>query len=247
MRATAGPSATFRSFAPLLIALAAIGVIAIAGITQRSLFGTPFADRFYGFFLDRYPLFVFAVVYGAARIIAAAFEPGWRWPRLATAPLGATAFLTICFYPTFGGFVLRPGFFVGSIGFLNGIPMPGAFVLGAAASALIYGFALGGGVVLARLAKPVFSLRALRSGLFRFGAVWFGAVIIAGPRAIGIDAAGGWPARPLLFDVALLSVAIVVAALLPHVILVSRTTSASCDARNVRKTSEASSGAPYRS
>jgi len=192
-----------------------VALVGVTGLDQRDLFGTPLEDRFYGFFLDRYPLFAFAIVYGVARILAAACEPPWRWGRVVTAPLGAAVFLPFCLHPTFGGLVLRPGYMTGTVAFLNGMPVPAAFVLGTAASALVYGLALGLAVMLARLERPRFSWRALGGGALAFLALWLGAVVIAAPWALGWPVTGGWPARVLTLDATLMSLAAVAVALLP--------------------------------
>ncbi|CAA9313697.1 MAG: FIG00800068: hypothetical protein [uncultured Microvirga sp.] len=210
-----GRRALVRALTPLIVSLLSIVIVAATGLTTRSLFGTPLEDRFYGFFLDRYPLFLFAVCYGAAVIIAAAFEPGWRWGRMIAAPLGAAMFLALCLHPTFGGLVLRSGYMIGTVAFLSGVPTPAAVAAGAAASALVYGLALGLGVMLARLKRPRLAWGSLGRSIAAVLALWLGAVILAAPWALGMPSSG-WPARALTLEATLIGVAIVAMALLPH-------------------------------
>lgn len=216
MRVGEGGMERVRCFAPYVAALAGFALIAAGGRTQRQLSGSFLEDRLYGFFFDRYPLFAFAIVYGAVAIIAAAFEPGRRWVRLVTAPLGVALFLAACLYPTFGGLVLRPGFMAASGAFLANVPLPAAWVLGATVAAFVYGFALSLALMLARLARPALGWSAVRAGLLRFVAIWFGALVIGAPRALGLDPLQGWPARPLSVGAALSGFTLVAVALLPH-------------------------------
>lgn len=209
----------FWRAAPLLLALACIALAALAGLTQRSLFGTPLEPYAYGFFLDRYPLFAFAIVYGAARIGLAAVEPGpRRWPRFVGVPLGLALFLAACLHPTFGGLVIRPGYMAGSMAFVRNTPLPAAFALGALASALAYGLALGGGSALARWRLAI-GWRPLGRGLLGLAALWWAALVLAAPRALGMDATAGWPAAAFAASAALTAAALVVLALLPHALL----------------------------
>jgi hypothetical protein len=208
-----------RRTAPLLLALAAVLLVAVAGLTQRSLYGTPLEPYAYSFFLDGYPLFAFAIVYGAARIGLAAFEPGFRrWPRLLGAPLGLALFLVACLHPTFGGLVIRPGYMAGSVAFLRNVPLPAAFALGAFASASVFGAALGIGTALARW-RASLGWRPLGRALLSLGALGWAALVLASPRALGIDATEGWPAVPLSAAAALEAGAFVALALGPHALL----------------------------
>ena len=208
-----------RRTAPLLLALAAVLLVAVAGLTQRSLYGTPLEPYAYGFFLDCYPLFAFAIVYGAARIGLATFEPGFRrWPRLLGAPLGLALFLVACLHPTFGGLVIRPGYMAGSVAFLRNVPLPAAFALGAFASASVFGAALGIGTALARW-RASLGWRPLGRALLSLGALGWAALVLASPRALGIDATEGWPAVPLSAAAALEAGAFVALALGPHALL----------------------------
>lgn len=212
-------STALRRAAPLLLALAAVLIVALAGLTQRGLYGTPLEPYAYGFFLDRYPLFAFAIVYGFARVILAAFAPGpRRWPRLAGAALGLVLFLAACLHPTFGGLVIRPGYMAGSVAFLRNVPLPVAFALGAFASAAAFGLVLGLGTALARW-RIRLGWRPLGRALLAFAAIWWAALVLAAPRALGIDPAEGWPAAPLSGAAALKTAALVALALAPHALL----------------------------
>lgn len=217
-----GWGSSLRTWAPLIAALGAVGLVSATGLTQRSLYGTPLEDRFFGFFLDRYPLFLFAVVYGVARTLVTALEPPRHWGRIITGPLGVAVFLAFCLHPTFGGLVLRPGYMTGTVAFLNGIPTPLAIAAGSAASALVFGLSLGLAVMLARLRRPVPGWRALGRSAAVILALWLGAVILAMPWALGVPVARGWPAQPLSGEAALLTLAVVALALLPHALLTGR-------------------------
>ncbi len=108
------------------------------------------AARFYGFFLDRYPLYAFALVYGLARLLTAMLAPGPSGVprRLVGGLIGLALLLAASLHPTFGGMVLRTGFDVGAIAFMNATPMPLAYALGTAGAALAFGLPVGLGVVL---------------------------------------------------------------------------------------------------
>jgi hypothetical protein len=208
-----------RAFAPLLAAAAAVLLAALTGFDRRSLSGTVFEDHFYGFFADRYPLFLFAIVYGVAFILAAAAESKpRRWIGLLFAPAAAGGFLLVCFYPTFGGYVLRPGFIVGGVAFLRGAPLWAAYFAGTAAAALVFALALGTASALVRRRFPL-GRRSLVAALLNFLALWLGAALLAAPRALGLSVAGRWPALPLDWMQAAATLALVGLALLPHALL----------------------------
>lgn len=213
-------SAVRRAAIPFAAALLGIGALTLSGATARDLRGTPLEDWAYGFFLDRYPLFFFAALYGAARIVVGAFEPGAsaRWWRLVSVPAGLILFLAFCFHPTFGGLVLRAGFSAGAQAFLTNNAMTTAYAAGAGAAALTFGLALASGLALARL-KVRFSRRALPAVLARVLAIWFGAAMLGLPRLLGWEAGAAWPQRPLAGLGALVTAAIVALALLPHAAL----------------------------
>lgn len=212
-----------RAAFPLLSALLAVGAVFAAGLTQRSLLGTALEDIFYGFFLDRYPLFLFAVVYGVARILIGAVLRPWGrlWLRGVGAPLGLLLFLAACLYPTFGGLALRAGFMAGGMAFINNLPMIVAYGLGAGTAALAFGLALGLARILAR-ARLSPSWRALGRSLLSFLAIWFGALVLGAPRALSLEVAQGWPGGPLSPGAALAISALVALALLPHAMLAAR-------------------------
>ncbi len=204
---------------PAALAVGAVLLTSAAGLAQRSFVGTALEDRFYGFFFDRYPLFAFAVVYGAARMAAVALEPGpRRAPRLAVGAVGLGLFVLACFHPTFGGLVLRPAFMTGGMGFLTGQTNAAAFLMGAGAAAFAYGAALGAGVALARL-RPRIGWRPLAWGLAGFLALWWGALVLGSPRALGLDWLGAWPRLPLAGSGTLAAAGLVGLAVLPHAAL----------------------------
>ncbi len=209
----------------LLAPLAAILLASLAGLTQRALLGTPLEAYAFGFFLDRYPLFALAVVYGLARLLTVAVaEPGrLRLLRFLTAPLACAALLAVSLHPTFGGFVIRAGFFSGGMSFLQGQTVAGGYALGTAMAALVFGLVLGLGVALVRL-RVAFGRRALLRGVLAYLALWWAALVIAAPRALGLTVAGDWPALPLDARGALVATGLALLALAPHALLVSRRT-----------------------
>ncbi|HEX2556519.1 MAG TPA: hypothetical protein VHL98_22705 [Microvirga sp.] len=205
---------------PLLVAALTPLLVSAAGFTERSLIGTALEEQFYGYFFRTDPLFLFAVVYGVLRILAAAVaEPGGpRALRSFTAPLAAALFLAACLYPTFGGFVLRPGFMTGSMSFLTGRSGLAAALLGAGAAGLVYGLALGLCSALARL-RAAFRWRAFGRAAAGFLALWLGAAILLLAPRFGIDAAGLWPAAPLPLARAATAAGLVALALAPHALV----------------------------
>jgi hypothetical protein len=205
---------------PLLAASLSPLLVAAAGFTERSLIGTALEEHFYGFFFRSYPLFLFAVVYGSARIaVAAVTAPGTRrLLRSFTAPLALALFLLACLYPTFGGFVLRPGYMTGGMSFVRGQSGAAASILGAGAAALVYGLALGLCTALATLRlRPRW--RALLGALASFLALWLGAAVLLLPGRFGFDITGPWPAAPLTLPLAWKAAGLVALALAPHAIL----------------------------
>ena len=208
---------------PLALAVAASLLAALAGLTQRSLIGTPLEPHAFGFFLDRYPLFALAIIYGLARLLSVALgEPGrLPWARLATAPLAMAALLAVCLFPTFGGFVIRAGFFSGGMSFLQGQSVAGGYLLGTAMAALVYGLVLGLGVMLVRLSVTLTKRAAFRA-LLAYLALWWGALVIAAPRALGLEPFGDWPALPLSGAAALAMAGLALVAFAPHALLSRR-------------------------
>ena len=213
--------------APLAAALLALAAVYATGFDQRAAMPPDVANRFYGFFLDRYPLFAFALVYGLARLPAAALAPGDASVvrRMIGLILGLGLVLGVSLHPTFGGLVLRAGFAMGGGTFLNGAPMAAAYAIGAAAAAGVFGLAMGLGTLLVgRPERPAASSRmrtlgvALLSVLAAFLALWFGAALIGLARDAGF---GPWPRRPLDARDALIAAGLITAAALPHVGLVA--------------------------
>ena len=205
------------------IAIAVPLITALAGLTQRSLVGTPLEPYAFGFFLDRFPLFTLAIVYGLARLVTVALaEPGrFRLARFVTLPLAVVALLAACLLPTFGGLVIRAGFFSGGMSYLQGQTLAGGYLLGTAMAALVYGLVLGLGVVLIRLSVTRTKRGVLRA-LLAYLALWWGALVIAAPRALGLDPFHGWPALPLPGRGALLMAGLSLIALAPHALVARR-------------------------
>lgn len=214
------------SAAPLAAALLALALVAATGFDQRVALPPRIEPAFYGFFLDRYPLFAFALVYALARILAVAAGPGRAGPvrRILGASVGLALVLGLGLYPTFGGAVLRSGFAAGGIAFLNQSPMWLAYALGAAAAAASYSTALGLGVVLTnRPRRPKAGwARSLAAGALRlalgFCALWFALGVLGLAREAGI---GPWPRRALTIPEFGISAALLILAWLPHSVLVT--------------------------
>lgn len=208
------------AYIPATCAVLAVFLCAAAGVTQRSLFGTPFEDTLHGFFFRSYPLFLFVIVYGLARIlVAAAAERGPGMPvRIVATALAVALFFVACFYPTFGGYVLRPGFAAGAMGFLRGQSGTAALALGTGASAAVFALVLGLCTALARARLPTGRRVAVR-GLAGALALWAGALILQAPERFGLALHGDFPLRPLGSDQALATAALVALAALPHTLL----------------------------
>jgi hypothetical protein len=213
--------------APLLAALTALFAVFLTGFDQRSAMPPDVAARFYGFFLDRYPLFAFALVYGLVRILAVMLAPGSASPvrRLVGGGLGLALVLGLSLHPTFGGFVLRAGFATGSGAFLNGTPMALAYAMGAGAAAGLFGLAMGLGARLAGRSGPARAGsrrrragQALLGALMGFLALWFAAAMIGLARDAGF---GPWPRRPLDARDLVIAALLLTGAALPHVALVA--------------------------
>ncbi|MGY2051938.1 hypothetical protein [Methylobacterium sp. JK268] len=203
-----------KAVLPLAAALAAVALAFATGLSQARLEAAGYGAWFYGFFLDLFPLYPFAIVYGIARILAVTGEAMDRPAalRLLGAILGIGLLLALSLYPTFGGAVLRAGFMVGGMSFLNGVPLPAARALGALAAMLPFGAALGlAGLVGGRKGSRGRWLR----GLVRAAALWWALAILGLARALGLV---GWPQRPLDGREALLAAGLVAAAFLPHLL-----------------------------
>jgi hypothetical protein len=182
---------------PLLAALAAVALVAATGFTERSFFGTALEDWFYGFFFRSYPLFLFALVYGAAWIVAAAAAPGARRGlRAFSTPVAVILLLASGLYPTFGGAILRSGFILGGMTFVRGGPAVAALALGSLAAAAAFGVALAIASLLARLSLRISPL-VFFALLLRLAALWAGALLVLLSASAGFDAVGSWPVGPL--------------------------------------------------
>jgi hypothetical protein len=214
-------SAAIRAFGPVAVAVLAVGLAWLTGFSQRMVLPAVVETRFYGFFLDRYPLFAAAIVYGFARLLLGTARAGSAGParRLIGGGVAVILLAAACLYPTFGGLVLRAGFATGGMAFLTGQSMPVAYGLGAASAALLFGLALGLGGLL--VTGPVHGKarwgRRLRAGAGRMTArtlaLWFALAVLGLATAAGL---GIWPRRPLTGAEAGLAAALVLLAFLPH-------------------------------
>lgn len=221
------PAAWTLAAAPLAAALAILVAVFLTGFDGRSAMPPDVAAHFYGFFLDRYPLFAFALVYGLARILAVALAPGRAsvLRRLIGAGAGLALVLGASLHPTFGGLVLRAGFGTGSGAFLNDTPMVLAYTFGAGAAAAVFTFAVEFGVFLTgRPGLPAAGGRGRRTGrlllewIAAFVALWFAAAVIGLARDAGF---GPWPRRPLDARDLAVAAALLTLAALPHGLLVA--------------------------
>ncbi|WP_245259552.1 hypothetical protein [Methylobacterium sp. 10] len=195
----------------------------MTGLSQASALPPEIAARFYGFFLQQYPLFTFALIYALARIVSmAATSIASRLRRVAGVLVGAALLLALSLYPTFGGLVLRAGFATGGMTFLTYQPMSAAYAIGAAASAFVFGSALAvSAILIGNRASTASWGRRLATGLFRGGtgflALWFAFAVIGQAHTAGF---GPWPRRDLSAGETGVGVSLVLAAFLPHAILV---------------------------
>lgn len=204
---------------PLAAALLGILAVAVTGFDQRSPLPPGLSAYFYGFFLDRYPLFTAAIFYGLARLIAAATAPGpsGALRRASGLAIGAGLILGLSLYPTFGGLVLRGGFGTGSMAFLNHQPMVVAYALGSAVAAIVFGTAMGLGILaIGGRARSGMARRTIALVL-GFAALWFASAVIGLAREAGI---GLWPWRALDGHGALVAAGLILVAFIPHALLV---------------------------
>lgn len=221
-----GVSAILVAGAPLVAALAALLATYLTGFDQNANLPVELESRFYGFFLDRYPLYAFAIVYGVTRVLAAALAPGPASVprRIFGGLLGTVLVLGLSLHPTFGGVVLRGTFMTGGVAFLNQVPLPVAYALGAAVAAAIFGGAMGFGALVANPGwhEPAGRWRALSRGaagmLSRYLLLWYAFAVLGLARAAGF---GPWPLRPLDLGDTLLAAAGLILALLPHALVVA--------------------------
>lgn len=220
-------AAAVQAFGPVAAAVLAIVLALITGFDQNAALPPMVEARFYGFFLDRYPLFCAALVYGLAVILVAMFGPGPTRParRLLGGVVGLGLLLGIGLYPTFGGLVLRSAFATGGITFLGHQTMAVSYAIGAAAAAFTFGTALGIGRLLARRRNAGPSgrrhriVRGAAAFLARYLSLWFALAILGLARTAGL---GAWPRRPLDGSDAILAAALTCAAFLPHAALIWR-------------------------
>ena len=207
---------------PVAAALLALGVVAATGLSQHSALPDWLAPRAYGFFLDSYPLFAFALAYGLVRLVAAAAAPGPAGlPRRAVwGVVGIAALLLAALYPTFGGVILRGAYGTGSMAFLTGQPLWLAYALGAAVGAFVFGTILGlfGWLAAGRL-RPRTGWRArIGFAVCGFLALWFAAALLGLGRTEGI---GPWPRRAFTGSEAGIAALLVLVAALPHALVVA--------------------------
>jgi hypothetical protein len=210
---------------PVAVAVLAVGFAWLTGFSQRTVLPGGIEAWFYGFFLDRYPLFSGAIAYGLARLLLTMARPAPGGPvrRLAGGAVAVALLLAACLYPTFGGVVLRAGFATGGMAFLSGQAMPVAYGLGTASAAILFGLILGlGGLLTAgRLREDGGWGRWFLAGagrvLMRTLALWFALLLLGLAHAAGL---GAWPRRPLTDGEAGLAGALVLLAFLPHAGLV---------------------------
>lgn len=210
---------------PLAAALLAIGVAFATGFDQRTVLPPQLEARFYGFFLDRYPLFTVAIVYGLARLGLRILRPGPAgWPRrLIGGTLAFAVFLAVCLHPTFGGVTLRLAFASGGTAFLTQQAMPAAYALGSALAAMVFATALAFGALLIgnAPARPRTWLRAGLAIVLRYLALWFALAVLGLAHAAGF---GNWPRRAMTGEDAVLAAALACIAFLPHLSCVRLTT-----------------------
>lgn len=202
---------------PILAMLAALALVAVTGLSQRGSVPEALEPWIFGYFIGRYPLFAFALVYGLGHLARAAAEPGpASVPRRVLFGLaGASALLAAGLYPTFGGLILRGAFATGGMAFLTHQPLWLAFGLGAAVGALLFGGVLGLFAVAAnRPLRP--RLRRIGFGALAFLALWFGAILIGLAGDLGV---GPWPRRAMRPEEAALAAGLLIAAALPHTAL----------------------------
>lgn len=204
---------------PLAAAILAVALAFATGFDQRWALPPELDARFYGFFLDRYPLFSVAIVYGLACLGLRIVRPGpagWT-RRLVGGALALALFLAVCLYPTFGGVTLRLAFASGGTAFLTQQAMPAAYALGSALAATVFAAALGFGALLIgnRTAqRPRRWLRPIGEALARTLALWFALAVLGLAHTAGF---GIWPRRSMTASDALLALALAGIAFLPHV------------------------------
>lgn len=116
--------AAFGAFVPLLAATGAVIAAQATGTTVRTIqnaLDTPWL--IFGLFADRFSVLAFAIIFVLARLLVLVFV-ATRPHVLLRAPLLAIAaaiVLVATLYPTFGGFVARPGFIGGGVTLINSV------------------------------------------------------------------------------------------------------------------------------
>lgn len=202
---------------PILAMLAVLALVVATGVSQHSAVPEAAEPWIFGYFIGRYPLFAFALIYGLGHLALVAAEPGPAsvTRRAVFGLAGAAALAGAGLYPTFGGIILRGGFATGGMAFLTHQPLWLAYGLGAAVAALLFGGILGLFAVAAnRPLRP--SLRRIGFGALAFLTLWFGAAIVGLAADLGF---GPWPKRALRPDEAGLAALLLIAAALPHTAL----------------------------
>lgn len=208
--------------APVAAVLLALGMVAATGLSQRSDLPDWLAPRVYGFFLDSYPLFVFALVYGLARLAAAAVRPGpASLPRRAVWSVAGTAVLLLAgLYPTFGGMILRGAYATGGMAFLTTQPLWLAYALGSAVAAFAFGAIVGlfGFLASGRLRPRNGWLRRVGMAICGFLALWFAAALLGLATREGL---GPWPHRAFTGAEAAFAALMILVAAVPHALVVA--------------------------
>lgn len=209
--------AVLPALLPLAAALLAVGATFATGFSQRTPLPPELESRFYGFFLDRYPLFALAIVYGLAHLAVRAARPGpaGSLRRLIGGALALVLLLAVCLHPTFGGLPLRLAFASGGTAFLTHQPMAVGYALGSAMAALLFASALGLGAVMIgnRVGGPRRWFRRLGAAAIRYLALWFALAVLGLAQAAGF---GIWPRRPMTLTDALIAAGVACIAFLPH-------------------------------
>lgn len=210
---------SLEALVPVVAMLAALAAVASSGLNRRLSLPEALEPYAYGFFLDRYPLFAFALVYGAARIVAVAAGrgPGSVARRVVFSIVGIALLALAGLYPTFGGLILRGGFATGGMAFLTGQPLWLAYAAGAGVAASIFAAIVGAsGLAANRSLRP--KLRRVGAACLSYLCLWFGAGVIGLAHGAGF---GPWPARAMLPGEAGLAAGLLLLAVAPHSLLVA--------------------------
>jgi hypothetical protein len=212
--------ATAQTLLPLL-AVAALAVYLVAtGDAAQDFAQSQIGTWIFGFFFNNFAPFLFAIAYGVAHVLAVAVFGDVRSRILALllAPFAAALLLIACTYPTFGGFVLRPGFMAGGVSLLQHLdPLVGSLA-GAVIAGLAFALVLGIVTTLVRLKLSVGFTSALR-GIGR--GLWLvlpALVLVLAPR-FGLTLGGTWPKTALGVTDGLVLGAVALLAFLPHAAL----------------------------